>query len=60
MHTDPNQFRPIDPGRVNATEPLEMQYWCAELGCTEPELRVAVTAVGEHVTAVREHLRAHR
>ena len=60
MNADPNRFKPIDPGRVNATEPLELKYWCAELGCTEPELQGAVAKVGEHVTAVRAHLRSLR
>ena len=60
MQEDSSQFKPIDPGRVNATEPLELQYWCTELGCTEPELQSAVSKVGEHVTAVREHLRSLR
>ena len=49
-------FAPLDPGRINAMDPLELRYWCKELQCTEVELRAAISAVGEHVSAVREQL----
>ena len=49
-------FTPLDPGRINSMDPIELQYWCKELHCAEADLRNAVAAVGEHVTAVREHL----
>ena len=37
-------------------DPVEMQYWCNEIHCSEADLRNAITAVGEHVTAVRDQL----
>ena len=51
-----SNFEPLDPGRVNSMDPIELQYWCKELQCTEVALKDAVSKVGEHVTAVREHL----
>ncbi len=58
MSHDLKEFKPLDPGRVNALDPVELRYWCRELGCTENQLLVAVGAVGEHVSAIREHLAA--
>lgn len=49
-------FRPLDPGRVNTMDPIEVRYWCRELHCTEVELESAIDQVGEHVTEVREVL----
>lgn len=51
-----DSFTPLDPGRINSMDPIELQYWCNELKCTEADLRNAINAVGEHVTAVRDHL----
>ncbi|WER47193.1 DUF3606 domain-containing protein [Cupriavidus sp. WKF15] len=53
-----SQFRPLDPGRVNLMDPIEVQYWCRELGCTESALEEAVDAAGEHIAAVRARLEA--
>jgi Protein of unknown function (DUF3606) len=55
-----HDFRPLDPGRVNSMDPIELRYWCRELGCSEEELQSAVAEVGEHVTEVREHLSSSR
>jgi hypothetical protein len=53
-------FKPLDAGRVNPDDELELEYWCRELGCSEAALRAAVDAVGTHVAAVRERLsKAH-
>jgi Protein of unknown function (DUF3606) len=49
-------FKPLDPGRVNALDPVEMTYWCKELKCTEDELAAAIAKVGEHVAEVRHFL----
>jgi hypothetical protein len=49
-------FKPLDPGRVNAIDPSELQYWCNELKCTEEELLKAIGTVGEHVAEVRQFL----
>jgi len=51
-----DHFKPLDPGRIHLAEPLEVQYWCHQLHCTEAQLEDAVTKVGVHVTAVRDHL----
>ena len=29
-------FTPLDPGRINSMDPIELQYWCKELHCAEP------------------------
>lgn len=49
-------FKPLDPGRIDAIDRVELQYWCKELHCTQAELTEAMSAVGEHITAVREYL----
>ena len=56
MRDDPSGFKPLDPGRVNAVDPIEARYWCRELKCTEEELAKAVAKVGEHVAEVRQFL----
>ena len=56
MSNDLAGFKPLDPGRVNAIDDIELRYWCRELTCTEHELREAITKVGEHVTEVRQAL----
>ena len=56
MLDNPPRYKPLDPGRVDTLDRVELQYWCGELHCTEVELMDAVSKVGEHVTAVREHL----
>ena len=49
-------FTPLDPGRINSMDPIELQYWCNEFHCAETDLSKAIAPVGEHVTVVREHL----
>jgi len=56
MPATPDSFTPLDPGRINSMDPIELQHWCNEFKCTETELKSAIAAVGEHVTPVREHL----
>jgi Protein of unknown function (DUF3606) len=56
MRDDPSSFKPLDPGRVNALDPVELQYWCKILSCTEDALVKAVAKVGEHVAEVRQFL----
>ena len=55
-----NPVIPSDPGRVNVIDPLEFQYWCAELHCSPDDLIETVAQVGEHVTAVRDQLVSRR
>ncbi len=59
MSDQRNDYKPLDPGRVNALDPVELRWWCRELGCTEARLLAAIGAVGEHVSAVRQYLAAH-
>ena len=56
MRDDLSDFKPLDPGRVNAVDPIEAKFWCKELKCTEDELAKAVAKVGEHVAEVRQFL----
>ena len=49
-------FTPLDPGRINSMDPVELRYWCNEFHCAETDLSNAIAAVGEHVTAVRDQL----
>ncbi|MDL9997421.1 DUF3606 domain-containing protein [Variovorax sp. J22P240] len=56
MTVDLSHFKPLDPGRVNAQDPVELQYWCAQFHCTEATLNDALAKVGSHVTAVRDQL----
>jgi hypothetical protein len=56
MSDDIGSFKPLDPGRVNAIDPIELRYWCSELKCTEGELREAIAKVGEHVAELRQAL----
>jgi hypothetical protein len=55
-HGDPDEFQPLDRGRVDVVDPNEVAYWCGEFGCDEAALRGAVEAVGTHTAAVREYL----
>ena len=55
--SDPlTHFKPLDPGRVDTIDEVELQYWSQELHCTEAELMQAVSEVGNHITSVREYL----
>ena len=53
------QRGPQDRSRINVHEPWEVRCWCQHFGCTEQQLRNAVTAVGVSVSAVTQHLRQH-
>jgi hypothetical protein len=56
MTDDLKNRGPADRARINVNEPMEVRYWCADLGCTELELRTAVKAVGVMVNDVRRYL----
>ena len=56
MSDDLTHFKPLDPGRINPIDPVELAYWCRELNCTEAELAQAVAKAGEHIAAIREYL----
>jgi hypothetical protein len=59
MSPESPDFRPLDPGRVNTMDPVEVEHWCRVLGCTPERLEAAVLAVGEHVAEVRDWLARH-
>lgn len=46
--------------RVNVSEPWEMLYWCVIWRATDPEIRAAVTAVGEKADEVKRYLEGRR
>ena len=56
----PADFTPLDPGRIQANDPLEIDYWSKQLGCSSQVLLETIERVGEHVTVVREALEARR
>lgn len=56
MTDRPKGFEPIDPGRVNPMDPIEMDCWCKQFGCDLSQLNAAIVRVGEHVTEVRQEL----
>lgn len=60
MSDDLAHFHPLDPGRINTIDPVELKYWCQQLHCNEAQLREALTKAGDHVTAVRDQLAAAR
>jgi hypothetical protein len=41
--------------RISLLDPLAVRSWCAELQCTEHELRAAVYAVGSEPEQVRRY-----
>jgi hypothetical protein len=45
-----------DRSRVNVNEPHEVRYWTQKFGCTEDELRAAVSRVGVLASDVEEEL----
>ena len=47
---------PADRNRVNVHEPHEVRHWTAKYGCTEQELRDAVTSVGPMAADVEAYL----
>jgi Protein of unknown function (DUF3606) len=52
----PSDFTPLDPGRINAMDPIELTYWCREMCCSEADLQRVIARVGEHVAEVRAAL----
>ena len=47
---------PNDATRVDVAHEDEVHYWCMQFGCSPDDLRKAVSAVGQDVDAVRQHL----
>jgi len=48
---------PPDRSRVNITEPSEVKYWGKQFGCTEQQLRHAISAVGDSAAKVGQYLK---
>ena len=49
-----------DRDRIGLSEVDEVRDWCESLGCTDAELRAALTAVGNIPDRVREYLRSKK
>lgn len=47
---------PNDATRVDVSHDDEVRYWCAQFDCTPAQLREAVSAAGQDVANVRQHL----
>lgn len=58
MSDDLTNRGPADRSRVNVNESYEVRYWTGKWGCSEADLRAAVTAVGVMATHVETWLRA--
>ena len=56
MPDDLRRRKPEDPQRININQPWEVEYWCDRLGCTESQLRDAVSTVGPMVKDVKAYL----
>ena len=56
MSDDRNKTGTPDNDLINLGQPHEVRDWCDSLGCSEPQLRAAVAAVGNSASAVRAHL----
>ena len=56
MSDDLKNRGPADRSRVSVSEAWEREYWCRHFGCTEAQLRAAVTAVGPMADKVKAHL----
>ena len=47
---------PNDATRVDINHDDEVRYWCELFDCTPEQLREAVSAAGQDVDNVRQHL----
>jgi hypothetical protein len=57
MSNDLKNREPAEPGRVNVNEPSEVKYRCKQFGCTEQQLRQAVSMVGASAEKVGHYLK---
>ena len=46
----------MDRKLIALSEPYEVRDWCKSLGCTEAQLRAAVSVVGNSAAKVRAYL----
>ena len=56
---DKTKTHPQDASRVNVHEPYEVHYWCNKFGCTEIQLKKAVSEVGTSAKSVGEYIQKH-
>ncbi len=49
--------KPADPDTIQIDEPSDVNYWRRKFGCTEPQLRQAIAAVGASAAKVRQFLK---
>jgi hypothetical protein len=45
---------PAQRSRIDTTNPLEVLYWCKQFGCSERQLRQAVSQVGDSSAMVEQ------
>jgi len=57
MPDDARSREPADHSRVNTNDPAEVKYWRRQYGCTEQQLRQAVSAVGESPAKIRQYFK---
>jgi len=57
MSDDSRSREPADRSRVNVDDPSEVRYWRKEYGCTEQQLRQAVSAVGVSAARVKQYFK---
>ena len=58
MSDDLRKRGPADRSRVNVNDPWEVKYWRKEFGCTEQQLRQAISAVGDSAAKVSQYLKS--
>jgi hypothetical protein len=58
MPDDLNDRGPADRSRVNVHESWEVRWWTNKFGCSEAELKAAVSAVGVMTDKVEAHLKS--
>jgi hypothetical protein len=57
MSDDLSNRGAADRSRVNVNEPHEVKYWTQRFGCSEAELRAAVSRVGVNARDVENALK---
>lgn len=57
MSDDPTGREPADRNRINVDDPSEVKFRRREYGCTERQLRQAVSAVGVSADKVRQYFK---
>jgi hypothetical protein len=57
MSDDRRNWAPADPSQVNVNDPAEVKYRRKEYGCTEQQLRQAVSLVGTAAAKVSQYLK---